>query len=281
MATVRTGNWTEVGNRVFVRRYRFYDQDIVAVLGGGDEVLVVDTRSSPAQAREILHDLEELHAGPVSVVVNTHGHHDHVFGNTQLRPAVIWGHERCRTMIETTGHRQLDRLRREVPALADELSEVVLDPPDRLFTETATIDLGGREVRLAYLGRGHTDNDIVLSVPDADVLCAGDLLENGAPPYFGDGYPMDWPATIEAMLPLVGDATVVVPGHGDHAGLAFVESSLAAFRSIALLASRIHAGELDLEAAVAVSPYPPGPSRNPLERAVAQLRGELGPAPSA
>ncbi len=275
MTTLRTGNWTEVGDRVFVRRYRFYDQDIVAVLGDGGEVLVVDTRSSPAQAREILTDLEELRAGPVSVVVNTHGHYDHVFGNAQLRPAVIWGHERCKVMIETTGEEQLTAFRREVPQLADELMEVVLDPPDQLFADTATIDLGGREIRLAYLGRGHTDNDIVLQVPDADVLCAGDLLENGAPPYFGDGYPMDWPATAEALLGLVGERTVVVPGHGDHAGRGFVEASLNAFRSIAALATRVHAGELDLEAAIAQSPYPPAPSREPLERAVLQLRGEL------
>ena len=51
--------WTEVGDRVFVRRYRFYDQDIVAVVGGG-AALVVDTRSTLVQAREILDDLREL-----------------------------------------------------------------------------------------------------------------------------------------------------------------------------------------------------------------------------
>jgi glyoxylase-like metal-dependent hydrolase (beta-lactamase superfamily II) len=276
MTTVRGDNpWTEVGDRVFVRRYRFADQDIVAVLGGGGEVLLVDTRSSPAQAREILDDLRALRVGPVSVVVNTHGHSDHVFGNAQLRPAPIWGHERCKVMIDTTGEEQLAALRAVVPDLADELGEVVLDPPDQLFADTATIDLGGREIRLAYLGRGHTDNDIVLSIPDADVLCAGDLLENGAPPYFGDGFPIDWPATAEALLAMVGDGTVVVPGHGDHAGIAFVRSSLEAFRSIASLSTRVHGGELDLEAAIALAPYPPEAAREPLERGVAQLRGEL------
>ena len=89
-----------------------------------------------------------------------------------------------------------------------------------------------REVELRYLGRGHTDNDIVIRVDGADVLCAGDLLENGATPYFGDGYPMDWPATAEALLALTGERTVVVPGHGDHAGRAFVESQLVGFRAV-------------------------------------------------
>jgi hypothetical protein len=54
-----------------------------------------------------------------------------------------------------------------------------------------------------------------------------------------------------------------------------VAGSLAAFRSIAELATRVHTGVLDLEAAIAASPYPPGPSREPLERALAQLRGAL------
>lgn len=269
-----TNRWLEIGDRVFVRRYRFYDQDIVAVLGGAG-ALVVDTRSTPAQAREILDDLRDLGSPRVGVVVNTHGHYDHVFGNSVFRPAVIWGHERCRTMIETTGGRQLERVAGDLPDLAGELAEVVLDPPDRVFDDAATLDLDGREIRLAHLGRGHTDNDIVVAIPDADVLCAGDLLENGAPPWFGDGYPMDWPATAERLLGMTGEGTVVVPGHGSHAGRGFVEASLGQFRAVASLAARVHAGELDLEAAMVAAPWPGGASREPLERALAQLRGEL------
>ena len=102
--------------------------------------------------------------------------------------------------------------------MAGDLAEVVLDPPDHTFTDRATLDLDGRIVDLAYLGRGHTDNDIVITIADADVLCVGDLLENGAPPWFGDGYPMDWPATARAILDRTGERTVVVPGHGAHAG---------------------------------------------------------------
>ena len=266
--------WTEVGDRVFVRRYRFFDQDVVAVLGG-DGALVVDTRYTPAQAREVLDDLRELGSPRVGVVVNTHGHGDHCNGNSVFRPAPIWGHERCATMIRLTGEQQRLSGLAETPDVAGDLAEVVLDPPDHTFTDRATLDLDGRIVDLAFIGRGHTDNDIVITIADADVLCVGDLLENGAPPWFGDGYPMDWPATAQAILDRTGERTVVVPGHGAHAGRAFVEQSLGEIRAIADLSSRVHAGDLDLEAAVAAAPYRPSAAREALERGVAQLRGEL------
>lgn len=266
--------WSEIGDRVFVRRYAFYNQNIVAVLDGGD-ALVVDTRTTHRQAREIIDDLADLGSPRVPVLVNTHGHYDHCFGNRVFRPAVIWGHERCVTMLEGTGERQRTETAAEIPTLAADLAEVALDPPDRTFADRATIQIGARQVELAFLGRGHTDNDIVVRMPDADVLCAGDLLENGAPPWFGDGYPLEWPSTTEAMLPLVGEATVVVPGHGAHAGRAFVADSLGAFRAIVALAGRVHAGELDIDDAVRSGPYPDGASREPLERALAQLRGDL------
>jgi glyoxylase-like metal-dependent hydrolase (beta-lactamase superfamily II) len=269
-----TTPWTEIGDRVFVRRYAFFDQNIVAVLAD-DEALLVDTRTTHRQAREIVDDLRALGGPRVAAVVNTHGHYDHVFGNRVFRPAVIWGHERCVTMIVRDGERQRRGAMAEIPDLGADLAEVELDPPDRTFSEQATIELGGRVVELAYLGRGHTDNDIVVRVPDAEVVCAGDLVENGAAPYFGDGFPMDWPATAEALLGLAGDRTVVVPGHGDHAGRPFVEASLGAFREIATLARRVRGGELDLEAAIAAAPYPARAARQPLERALAQLRGEL------
>jgi glyoxylase-like metal-dependent hydrolase (beta-lactamase superfamily II) len=266
--------WLEIGDRVHVRRYAFYDQNIV-VVRGGDRALVVDTRTTPPQARELIADLGELGIPRVDVIVNTHGHHDHAFGNHDFRPCVIWGHDRCVTMLNATGEAQRRTVAAEFPDLADDLAAVVLDPPDRTFADRAVIDLGGRAVELRYLGRGHTDNDIIVRVPDADVLCAGDLLENGATPYFGDGFPMDWPATVEAMLDLVGPSTIVVPGHGDHAGLAFVERSLEELREVAALASLVLGGFMALEVAENDGPYPATRMKEPLERALAQLRGDL------
>jgi len=268
------GTWTEIADRVFVGRYRFLDQDIVAVLGR-DSALVVDTRSTPRQARELLDDLRELGAPRVGIVINTHGHWDHAFGNALFRPAVIWGHERCATMIRELGEERRAEVAAKLPDLAPDLAEVVLDPPDRTFARETVIELEGRRIELGYLGRGHTDNDIIIGIPDADVLCAGDLLENGAPPSFGDAYPLDWPVTVRALAALVGPRTMVVPGHGDPAGRAFVSDSLADLEAVAALGRRVHDRELTVDEAMEVAPFPARSAREALERTLAQLRGEL------
>ena len=273
--------WVEIGDRVFVRRYTFYDQNIGVVLGRG-EVLVIDTRSTYGQAREILADLRSLTSDPVTVVVDTHGHFDHAFGNALFRPATIWGHERCVAFMERTGEARKATIEAETPELAGQLDEVVVDPPDRTFDGEATIEVGGREIALRYLGRGHTDHDIVISVPGTDVVFAGDLLENGAVPFYGDAYPADWATTAAQLARLVEpDAGVVVPGHGDHAGRDFAATQAGSIAEVATLGARVFAGEITMDDAIAAHPFPayaPSDARKPLQRAVAQLRGEAGPA---
>ena len=266
--------WQEVGDRVFTRRYRFFNQQIGAVLADRD-VLIVDTRSTPAQAREIVADLRELTRDPVSVVVDTHWHFDHAFGNGTFRPASIWGHARTVDRLLSRGRATIEEVAEEIPAIASDIREVTIDPPDRTFEDRATVELRGRAVDLHYLGRGHTDTDIVIVVPDAAVLFAGDLVEGQAPPGFGDSYPLEWPATVERMLSLVSGS--VVPGHGNVAGRAFVEDQLDGFRALAGLARRIHAGDLDIESAIEAAPFDADASvgREALDRALAQLRGEL------
>lgn len=269
--------WVEIGDRSFVRRYAFYDQNIGVVLGRG-AALVIDTRSTHVQAREILDDLRELTDDPVTVVVDTHGHFDHAYGNHVFRPATIWGQAGCVPFMARTGEARRATIAAEEPMLADDLAEVVVDPPDRTFEREATIEVGGRAVVLHYLGRGHTDHDAVITVPGTDVVWAGDLLENGAVPFYGDGYPIDWPSTVDALADLVApDSGVVVPGHGDHADRGWALRQAASIRALADLARRVHAGEIDLDDAVAAHPFaehPPEHARRPLERALQQLRGE-------
>ncbi len=264
--------WQEVGDRVFTRHFDFFDQQIGVVLGGR-EVLVVDTRSTPAQAREILADLRELTGDPVTVVVDTHWHFDHTFGNSVFRPAAIWGHVRAAERLLREGAASKREVAEAIPKLAPDLAEVVIDPPEHTFDDVATVELGDRLVELSFHGRGHTDGDIAVLVPDARVLFSGDLIEEGSPPSFGDSFPLDWPATLERLLPLATGA--VVPGHGKVGDREFIASQLADMRGLVALARQVHADGLTVDEAIAASPFGPRTPRDAFERALAQLRGEL------
>ncbi len=264
--------WKEIGDRVFTRHYDFLDQQIGVVLGGRD-VLVIDTRASPTHARVIVEELRELTRDPVSIVVDTHWHWDHSFGNSVFRPASIWGHVRAADRLRRDGTDAIREVAEERPDIAEAMADVVIDPPEHTFEDWATIHVGDRPIALSYHGRGHTDGDIVIHVPDAKVLFAGDLIENGAPPSFGDSYPIDWPATVEQLLPLA--TGVVVPGHGAVSDRAFLEDQLVAFRGLAKLAHEIHAGAMSIEAAISAAPFGPQTPRDAFERALAQLRSEL------
>src|SRR5450432_2184541 len=131
------GSWLEVGERVFTRRYRFLDQEIGAILTA-DGPVIIDTRSTVLQAREILAELGELTRQPPAAVINTHHHFDHSYGNHEFRPAPIWGHVRCaariRHMLEDAqAHAQnLVEIAEEYPRIAGEIGGVTVDPPDHV-----------------------------------------------------------------------------------------------------------------------------------------------------
>ncbi len=255
--------WQEVADRVFVRRYDFLDQSIGAVVGAGGAV-VVDTRATHRQADELLADFRSLTRAPISVV-NTHHHWDHTFGNARFLPAPIWGHDRCAEVLRSGGETMRRRLMAELPELAAELGRAEIVPPTHTFDEIATLDLGDRKVELRYLGHGHTDNDIVALVPDAGVMFAGDLLENGAPPSFGDAYPLAWSETVgERLLPLVRD--VVIPGHGMPAGRDFAERQAGELALLAELLRSSLSGVIGLEEVMAASPYPADVTRIAVDR---------------
>ena len=256
--------WREIADRVFVRRYEFFDQTIGAVIGAAGAV-VIDTRAVPSQAEELRADLRRLTDAPLAAVINTHHHYDHTFGNATFRPTPIWGHAGCATTLRERGEDDRQRVMREMPALADELARVEITPPDVTFDEVGELDLGDRVLELRHLGRGHTDNDVVIQVRGADVLFAGDLYENGAPPSFGDAYPVAWAATAARLARLV--AGVVVPGHGEPADRAFADRQTGELGEVAALCRAVVAGELAADEAIRSSPYSVVTTRHALRRA--------------
>ncbi|MFC7103348.1 MBL fold metallo-hydrolase [Nonomuraea rubra] len=169
--------WQEVGDRVYVRRHQSYDLNTGLIVGDG-HCLVLDTRSSHREARDLVEAVRTITAYPWTVV-NSHSHFDHYFGNAIFLPAEIWGHARCVEEIEADGESQRAALIERRPERREELEEVTIVPPDHTFTVAASLDIGGRIVHLRHFGLGHSSNDVVAHVPDAGVVFAGDLVEEG------------------------------------------------------------------------------------------------------
>ena len=210
-----------------------------------DDVIVVDSHISPAAGWALVEELKTITPKPIRYVVNTHFHFDHVHGNQVFPPDVeIIGHQFTRDAIVAGKSRsgrsydafiggipdQIAKLKGQIETTADAQERIKLQeqlavqenykkatdavtpvPPSVTMTETMTLYRGGREIRLLYLGRGHTGGDIVVFLPKERVLMTGDLLTAGTS-YIGDGYPQEWIATLDRVKAL--DFDVILPGHG-------------------------------------------------------------------
>jgi glyoxylase-like metal-dependent hydrolase (beta-lactamase superfamily II) len=270
--------FTEVADGVYVLRYPVLDVNSTLVVGG-DEALLVDTLSTPAQAGELAAAVRRVTPLPYRLV-NTHHHFDHCFGNAVLAgPGTeVWGHEVCAEVLAHTDAHRLAALAAEFPELAEGILATVPRPPDRTFREEAVLDVGGRTVELTHFGRGHTDNDVVVVVPDVATVIAGDLVESAGAPGFGDSWPLDWPATtaevLELLDGLVGSPTVV-PGHGLVVGRDFVAEQHAELAHLAWLCRDGHADDRPAEEVASVAPYGPEVALLAVLRAYADLDGRL------
>jgi glyoxylase-like metal-dependent hydrolase (beta-lactamase superfamily II) len=271
-AAVRANRlWREIADRVFVRRFSDFNVTIGLVVGEADS-LIVDTRGSERQGRELMDEIRWLTATRMRVV-NTHHHYDHAFGNSAFEMTEIWGHERCAVRLREDSRTAQFALAAAMPEVAPEYVETRVTPPNKTFRDGVELELGNRRVFLTHYGRGHTDNDVVVVVPDVHVVFAGDLIEQGGPPSFEDSYPMDWPGTLGRVLD-VADGPVV-PGHGEVVGKAFVEGQLADISALAQLARRVRFDGGSVTDALPLSPFPSLAARHALVRAFAQLAGEL------
>jgi glyoxylase-like metal-dependent hydrolase (beta-lactamase superfamily II) len=211
-----------------------------AVVDLGEETLVVDTHISSAAARELRAAGEELTGRPVSQVLNTHWHADHVLGNNEFSSATIASTARTRELMATIGVQRLQaqkeafaaELGAELARLraagddegatlleehAQELPTITHRFPDETFEERW--DYGAAEA--ITFGGGHTASDAFLLVRDAGVVVAGDLVVVGMQPWAGHGDPAEWAAILGRLLDLEWETCV--PGHGPGSGREVVE----------------------------------------------------------
>jgi glyoxylase-like metal-dependent hydrolase (beta-lactamase superfamily II) len=252
------GRWVEVGDGVLARRYPELDLTVGLVLGA-ERALVVDTRGDARQGAELAAAVRTITPLRLAVAI-THAHFDHCFGTAAFAPAPVYALPRCRDVLAATAAAQRSRWvtyyrDRGDPGTADALAAT--EPPLPDADAPAVVDLGGRRAELRHLGRGHTDHDLVVTVPDAGVVFAGDLVEQGAPPDLGDAVVPEWPATLDALLAL--EPRTVVPGHGDPVAPAFVAAQRAELAEVAALHAAVERGELPAAEAARRSPHPAVP----------------------
>jgi glyoxylase-like metal-dependent hydrolase (beta-lactamase superfamily II) len=192
------------------------DVNVGLVVGDG-HCLVIDTRCSQAEGQEVAEAVRAITSAPWSVAL-THAHFDHCFGLSALMPAQVWAQERCATAIESGGAATRARIAALYeedgqPDVARQIRDTALVVPNVPVSEEQVVSIGGRRVEFLHTGRGHTDHDLAVVIPDAEVVMVGDLVEDDSPPQFRDAFPVDWVTTLDRLLDCTA-ATIVVPGHG-------------------------------------------------------------------
>lgn len=208
----KTISFDEIGKGVYA--YTAEGDPNTGVVVGDDSVLVFDAQATPAMAQTVIDRVRKVTDKPISHVVLSHYHAVRVLGAPAYGAREIVCSDVAREMIVERGEQDKASEIGRFPRLfrgADSIRPG-LTWPSATFSDSMSIWLGTREVRLMKLGRGHTAGDIVAWVPDAQVSFAGDLVEYGATPYCGDAHFTDWPGTLDRLSAL--GSAAMVPGRG-------------------------------------------------------------------
>lgn len=183
------------------------------VIVGDDSVMVIDAQATPATAGDLIARVAKVTDKPIKHVLLTHYHAVRVLGASAFKGAEILASDATRGLIAERGQQDMDSEIGRFPRLFRAVDTIPgLTWPHLTFPDEISVWLGKREVRIMFIGRGHTAGDVIALVPDADVVFAGDLVEYRSACYCGDAHFTDWPATLDHLAEL--QASALVPGRG-------------------------------------------------------------------
>lgn len=234
---------------------------------GGTGVLVFDGGGVPLHAERVADKIRAETDLPLTHIAISHWHGDHHLGISALRDAwpaaQVVSHSFTRDVMGST---LMDSARNQdampVGAFRGQLDTALANPDlaapsrawleqglvwadlieaqaragqipqiDLVFDDSLEIDLGGRTVNLLHFGPGNTKGDIMLHIPDARIIAAGDAVVHPTP-YGFFSYPESWAAALRRLREV--DVDLIVPGHGDlMTGWAYVDLLIETLQAIA------------------------------------------------
>jgi glyoxylase-like metal-dependent hydrolase (beta-lactamase superfamily II) len=189
-----------------------------------DGVLLIDTRTHPRVGQDLLERIRKVTDKPIKWVVNSHFHGDHHFGNAPFKAAgaTFVAQKETARIMQQVQPKEMARRIDGFKKIGYDPNEVKLVVPDVTFDNEMTIRLGGREIRLMYLGPGQQAGDTFVLFPHARTLFTpGSFAKRSMPN-------MAFTPSVETWLKLLDqvaamDVDTILPAHGDVATRADVK----------------------------------------------------------
>ena len=210
--TEKKTSFTEIGEGLYA--FTAEGDPNSGVIVGDDQVMVIEAQATPRLARKVIDCIRQVTDKPISHLALTHYHAVRVLGASAYGAGQVIMSEKARAMVVERGQEDWDSEFDRFPRLFQGHEEIPgLTWPTTTFHGRMSVYLGQRRVDLMQLGRAHTAGDIVIYVPDQNVMFTGDIVEYHSACYCGDGHFHDWPETLEAIRRWNLDA--IAPGRGD------------------------------------------------------------------
>ena len=189
------------------------------IIVGTDGVLIADGQGTPRETQQLLDAVKTITPTPVKWYVVGSDHGDHTAGNSVLPKDIAFiVHPSSRANLERDAATVMGQnLKAAAEAMTKggpppTLRPAVVVPPAAMTGERETIDVGGIEVQVAFLGRAHTGGDLNVYLPKQRLLFMSEVYLNRVFPAMRSAYPSEWVRTIDRALAM--DIGRYVPGHG-------------------------------------------------------------------
>jgi len=228
-----------------------------------DGVLVADGQGNAAETKRLVDTIGTLTKAPITHVVIGSDHGDHTGGNSEFpKNATYYVHPTSLALLKPA------------PARVERV------------TETSVVRLGGREIRIQFLGRAHTGGDLMVYMPVEKILFMSEAFLSRVFPAMRSAYPTEWVAMLDRARAM--DVRTFVPGHGFVDSPQVLAEELVTYRNalaqVVAEGRRLHATGVPVEEAVKLARFGDleqwslrsSQGAIAIRRVYAELNGELG-----